>query len=353
MAHPVGGQKSSPPRAWTSPVHPLMPGSSTVRNPGAVNPGSATPVSPRDKMGEGGATKELSSASSTHHSSFQHLSVSSAHSPEAGLRAGPESLRGRAGTPTSPDQVLPHHEQRNAASPGEPTHRAGEEPPPARDVTVRRGLGAAGASEPVFGGRAPAASAVPPDRHRTLPPPPPTAASASASQPELHLASRAPTLRLGRSAGPSSPGPPQAQPPPQRRPKQIPCFCFEFSTPPRGRARDSPRRDPRLPQKTLKKSPTPYYCPQRDLCPLQLDFALPSHPSFAVSGRRVESGRWLSATDPEMGNKGSDRFERRKEIVSGRVAPFKGPHLFCFRCFEKSAQSSRLCDWMLVQRSEC
>ena len=51
------------------------------------------------------ATKELSSASPTHHSSFQHLSVFSAHSPGAGLRAGPESLRGRLGTPTSPYHV--------------------------------------------------------------------------------------------------------------------------------------------------------------------------------------------------------------------------------------------------------
>lgn len=50
-----GGQKISVP---TTPVQPLMPGSATVRSPGAVNSRGTTPAN-RGKMG-GGGSKELS-----------------------------------------------------------------------------------------------------------------------------------------------------------------------------------------------------------------------------------------------------------------------------------------------------
>ncbi|CAI9172149.1 unnamed protein product [Rangifer tarandus platyrhynchus] len=101
----------------------------------------------------------------------------------------------------------------------------------------RRGLGVAGASGPVSELRD-----LPPQRcpQTGIRPFPPPATSALASQPRLHPAARAPTLLLGRCAGPSSPGrlrapPPLPPPPPLRMKKQTPCFCFEFPTPPRGR----------------------------------------------------------------------------------------------------------------------
>lgn len=100
--------------------------------------------------------------------------------------------------------------------------------------------------------------------------------------------------RLERSAGPSSPAPPRA-PPPRRtpRPNQTPCFCFEFRHPQGGGTRDSPRRDPSLLQRTVKKR-VPSRITVRSWVwqAPQLDFALSSRSSsVSVPGRGVESGR--------------------------------------------------------------
>lgn len=61
---------------------------------------------------------------------------------------------------------------------------------------------------------------------------------------------------------------------------------------------------------------------------------------------------WASASfcdGPGWGKKGRDRAEARKEILSATLHLLKIPDLFCFLCFEKSAQSSRLSDWMLAE----
>lgn len=119
-------------------------------------------------------------------------------------------------------------------------------------------LGAAGASGPVSEVEHP-----PPQRcpRTSIRPHSPVTAS-SASQPRLHPAACAPTLRPG------------AAPAPQglslygrhghcRGPTKPLVFVLSFRPPPRGGgARDSPRKDPPLPRQTSKKSPAPHQCPQ-------------------------------------------------------------------------------------------
>lgn len=148
------------------------------------------------------------------------------------LRAGPESLPGlRGGHYDAPPPPNPDHEQRK---PGRTAHHAGDAPPLALGVAVRRGLSAAvRASGPVS--EDPPPQLCPRTRTRPLP----SVTATTASPPRLHSAPCAPPF-LGRSVSPSSPAPLRAPP---RRPNQTPCFCFVFSTPPRGGARDFPRRD--------------------------------------------------------------------------------------------------------------
>lgn len=149
------------------------------------------------------------------------------------LRAGPESLPGlRSGYSDTPRQVPTTNKEtpRSPASPLTVPEMRLHQPAASRsgEDWARRG-------PPNL---SPEVGDPPPQRcSRTgigpFPPLPPPAASAS--QPELHPARCTPTLQLGRSAGPSSPAPLRAPLPPQPRLKQTPCFCFEFSTPPRGR----------------------------------------------------------------------------------------------------------------------
>lgn len=117
----------------------------------------------------GGYTKELPSFSLLDPLSILSASLRPRAPTALGLRAGPESLpRLRTGhsdiEPRSTD-----HEQRNSAILGGPTHHAGTAPPPAFRVTVG-GTGRGGCFRTYLRGLGPAASAVPPDRHPTLPP---------------------------------------------------------------------------------------------------------------------------------------------------------------------------------------
>lgn len=253
------------------------------------------------------------------------------------------------GTPTPPAKSQPRTKKpRDPRQAHSPCRRCASTSP-RRHGPVRTGRGGGlrtclqrSGTRRLSGAPGPASDPSPP-----LPPP-----AASASQPELHPARCTPTLQLGRSAGPSSPAPLRAPLPPQPRLKQTPCFCFEFSTPPRGRGTWLPAEGSQASAKDFEKESRLYATVPSRICAL-LPSPLLCRATLLIPGRRVDSGSRLSATDPEERRERSDRFERRKEIVSGRIAPFKGPHLFCFRCFEKSAQSSQLSDWILVERSEC
>lgn len=235
---------------------------------------------PVTKWGGGGATKELSSASLTLYSSLQHFSASSAHPPaegRTGVAPGAEEWVLRHPPPS------PNHEQRNPAIPGKPTHRAGDAPPPARGVTVRWGLGAAGASEPVSRGLGPAASAVLPDRHRTLPPP------CHRRPPRPHSPSFIPLAVRPPSSWGAAPAP-QALPLCGHRclhsrgwSKPL-VFVLSFRRPQGGGARDSPRRDPKLPQKTLKKSPASMLLSPAGFVPSSPRLCFVEPPSWSQGG---------------------------------------------------------------------
>lgn len=196
--------------------------------------------------------------------SIHPTSISSnpgAHSPEAGaegktgvapgadgwalycnpnpqvLTVNKETPRSRVGRLTVPETRLPRRPRRRGPE----------------------GTGRGGGVRTCLRGRGPAASAVPRDQHPT---PSPRhrrhrlTALASSRSLRAHL-------QLERCAGPSSPAPLPAPPPRLTpRPNQTPCFCFEFSTPQGGGTRDSPRRDPSLPQQTLKKSSVSQHSPQ-------------------------------------------------------------------------------------------
>lgn len=132
----------------------------------------------------------------------------------------------------------PSPEQRNPVTPGGPTHLAGDARPPARGVAVRRAVGAAGASGPVSEVEDPPLQRCPRTGIRPLPP----------SHRRLGLTVPASSRflrahpRLERSACPSSPAPLRAPPPRlTQRTNQTPCFCFEFSTPPKGAGHVTPR----------------------------------------------------------------------------------------------------------------
>lgn len=123
----------------------------------------------------------------------------------------------------------------------------------------RRGLGAEGASGPVSELRD-----LPPQRcPRTgIRPFPPPATGALASQPRLHPAARAPTLLLGRCAGPLAQADCGLYHRCRRRRRcgstsKPLVFVLSCRRPQGGGARDSPRRDPPLPQQTWKKSSAP------------------------------------------------------------------------------------------------
>lgn len=123
--------------------------------------------------------------------------------------------------------------------------------------------------------------------------PPPATGAYVASQPRLHSAARAPTLLLGRCAGPSSPGRLRAPPPPLRMPKQTPCFVLSFRRPQGGGARDSPRRDPPLSQQSWKKSPAP-----KRLSPVSFE-ASSTRYGFTepILPLRFQGARWNLGTD--------------------------------------------------------
>lgn len=161
-----------------------------------------------------------------------------APTPEAELRAGPESHAGTRGGHSDPPpraRANPDHEQRNPRDPGwahSPCRRRASTGPRRR---VRRGLGAPGASGAVSEVGAPRLSGAPGPASDPSPlPPPPRPHS-----PGFILLTACPPSGWGAAPAPQAlalSGAPQPPPsPPQRRPKQNPCFCFEFSTPPKGR----------------------------------------------------------------------------------------------------------------------
>ncbi|XP_044123870.1 translation initiation factor IF-2-like [Neovison vison] len=136
--------------------------------------------------------------------SRQHPPAATAHRP---LRQGWGRPRADEGGRRQHPRPSPHREQRNPAVPASPL--TAPEPrlhPPAasRSGDHRRPRATAGASEPVSGGRGPAASALPADLHRTLPPAP---AAAAASQPALHPAPRRPPSSWGAAPTPRAQSP--------------------------------------------------------------------------------------------------------------------------------------------------
>lgn len=208
----------------------------------------------------------MSRASSTLHPSHQHLPESGAHCPEAGAEGRTRVPPGAEGwalrcTPPPPP---PDREQR-AGQDHSPCRRRASARPWRRGPEGTRCGGGVWPSLP-----GPAALAVPPDRHPTRSPP--NATAATALQPRLHSAPRAPTFP-GRSADPSSRAPLRVLPPRQSRgPTKPLVFVLSFRHPQVGGARDSPRRDS-LQLNTGKKSPVLSHRPQPVWGPRRLAFA--------------------------------------------------------------------------------
>lgn len=237
--------------------------------------------------------------------------------PAPGLGAGPESLPGlRAGYPAAPrPPPSPGREQRK---PGSSTHRAGDAPPPAVASPsvgdwVRRGRpDLSPRTRRLSGGPGPASDPSPP-----APPP---------YSPGFILSPARPPSR-GEAPTRLSPEPPRALPPrPRRSPAKPLVFVLGFRGPPRGGARDSRGGILRFPTGFEKESRLSAAVPSgfggaSEAC---LCFPEPLLPlgSWAEGGMRASA---LFCGKSRRGKKGRDRVGARKETVSVRFAPFKGP----------------------------
>lgn len=266
------------------------------------------------------------------------------------LRAGPESLPGlRSGysdtpTPKSQPRTKKPRDPRRAHSPC----RRRASTSPRRHGPVRTGRGGGlrtclqrSGTRRLSGAPGPASDPSPP---------------ATASR--LGLTARASSRSLyahppaGAQRRPLKPCPSAGTAASTAEAEANPLFLFlSFRRPQGGGARDSPRRDPKLPQKTLKKSPAFMLLSPAGLVPSSPRLCFVEPPSWS------QGGGWTLGV-------GVLRLIRRREgkgvigLRGGRrwflvaLHLLKVPICFVF-CFEKSAQSSQLSDWILVERSEC
>lgn len=195
--------------------------------------------------------------------------------------------------------------------------------------------GAAGASGPVseLGDQ-------PPQRHpetRIRPP-----RRRPASQPRLHPApQRGAAPALHRHLLPAPPQPPELSKP----------LVFVLSLRrPQGAGRVTARGGilSRSPSGSEKRVPVPSLSCQPLLAPsVPLGLAEPG--SMARSGIRIPAS-FQNGTGREQ--RRASRSESGRRLLLDASHLLKVPDLFCFRCFEKSAQSSRLPDWTRVGQAD-